>query len=372
MADAAPEIRPQGPARKPGIVANILAIVGFIILIIIVIWGLLHIISLSTPWFSDTFSGSKKTEITVTAPSEVAANTPFNVSWKHSSPNRGTYAILYTCVKGLKMSVDGNAIPCGAAYTVGNATGTASMLPTLTGTTSVNTAISILYIPSAAGTTGPEATGSATVRVVSAEPITIPPVVITPVVITPPPTPVVETPVVVTPAPKPVYITPSPKPISYPRPIPSPVPAPRPVSAADLSVRIIAVGVIDSYSGAFVARAPYSPSEISAVQFDVHNIGSTPSGSYTFQAQIPTSQPYTYSSQVQPSLAGGAHVVNTLRFTPAVDGMFTVHLFATDSRQSNNYASVWVSGATQYQPQYQPPYQQQYQTQYPNYPQYQY
>ena len=131
MAEAAPEHRPTGPARKPGVVANILAIVGFIILIIIVIWGLLHIISLSSPWFSGMFSGKNKTEITVTAPAEVAANSPFVVSWKHSSSNRGTYAILYQCAEGLKMAIDGNAVPCGAAYTLGNATGTASILPTL-------------------------------------------------------------------------------------------------------------------------------------------------------------------------------------------------------------------------------------------------
>ena len=339
MADAAPEIRPKGPARKPGIVANILAIIGFIILIIIVIWGLLHIINLSTPWFSGMFT--KKTEITVSAPATVAANTPFAVSWKYSTSNRGTYAILYQCVTGLKISVDGNAIPCGAAYTLGNATGSAMMLPTLTGTTSVSTGISVLFIPSAAGTTGPEATGNATVRIVKGSPVVETP------------TPVEETPVVTKPTtqPKPTPVTPT-------------YVAPKPVTPADLSVRIVAVGVIDSYTGAFVARAPYSPSEISAVQFDIQNIGGTPSGSYTFQAQIPTTQPYTFSSQVQPSLGAGAHVINTLRFNPALDGTFSVQVFGSDAHTSNNSASRWVTGAyNQYQPQY---------PQYPTYPQYQY
>lgn len=324
MADAAPEIRPTGPARKPGVLANILAIVGFIILIIIVIWGLLHIVSLTTPFFSGMFQGGKK-EITVTVPAQVSANTAFPVSWKYSSSNRGTYAILYQCAQGLKISVDGNAVPCGAAYTLGNATGSATMLPTLTGVKAATTSISILYIPSAAGTTGPEATGSANTRVVVG------------LVTTPVETPVVQKPVVEKPVveqPKPV--TQKPKPVYT---------APKPVSPADLSVRIIAVGVIDSYTGAFVQRAPYSPSEVSAVQFDVQNVGGSPSGSYTFQAQIPTSQPYTFSSQVQPSLGAGAHVVNTLRFSPAMDGNFTVQIFGSDSRTSNNYASRWVTGA---------------------------
>ncbi len=339
MADAAPEIRPTGPARKPGVVANILAIVGFIILIIIVIWGLLHIISLSSPWFSDMFNSGKK-EITVSAPAQVPSNAPFNVTWKYSTSNRGTYAILYQCATGLKISVDNNPIPCGAAYTLGNATGSASMLPTLTGTTSVMSSISVLYIPSAAGTTGPEATGNVNVKIVTGGAAQTPVTTPTPVVENP--NPVVETPVT----------TPKPTPV-----VTHPTPAPRPVTPADLSVRIVAVGVIDQYTGAFVARAPYSPSEVSAVQFDIQNIGGSPSGSYTFQAQIPTTQPYTFASQVQPSLGAGAHVINTLRFTPAVNGTFSVTVSASDARQSNNYASQWVTGAY---------------NQYPTYPQYQY
>ncbi len=348
MAEAAHEVRPTGPARKPGLLANILAIVGFIILIIIVIWGVLHIISLSSPWLGDVFKNNKKAEITVIAPEIVAANAPFNLSWKYKTSNRGTFAVLYQCVQGLKVSIDGNAIPCGAAYTLGNATGSASMLPTLSGTTSVAMNISILYIPSAAGTTGPEATGTAPVQVVTGFTVKTP--VVTPVVVTP-------TPAVVTPTPADA-VTPTPV-------VVHPTPQPKPVTPADLSVRIIAVGVIDSYTGAFVARAPYAQNEISAVQFDIQNVGGSPSGSYTFQANIPTTQPYVFSSQVQPSLGAGAHVVNTLRFTPAVDGTFSVQVSASDARQSNNHASSWVTGgyAQQYQqyPQYQnSPYYPQY------------
>lgn len=321
MADHAPEVRPTGPARKPGVLANVLAIVGFIILIIIVIWGLLHIISLSTPWFSGLFNESKKPQITVTAPAQVNAQVPFVISWKYSSPNQGTFAVLYQCVQGLKISVEGNAVPCGAAFALGNATATASLVPTLTGTTSVATVITVLYIPSASGTTGPEASGSATVRIVAAAPTENPPAVV------------------------------NPKPTT-----PVPTPSPKPVSAADLSVRIIAVGVIDPYTGAFVARAPYSTSDVSAVQFDIQNVGGGTSGSYTFTANIPTTQPYTFSSQVQPSLAPGSHVVNTLRFSPAVNGTFSVQIHGSDSRTANNFASIGVTGAHQ-QPSYPYPYQ---------------
>jgi hypothetical protein len=335
MADAAPEIRPKGPARKPGVVANILAIIGFVILIIIVIWGLLHIINLSTPWFSGMFSSKK--EISVSAPSTATASQPFTVSWKYNTSSRGTYAVLYQCVTGLKISVDGNPIPCGAAYTLGNATGSASILPTLTGTTSVQSQISVLFIPSAAGTTGPEATGNTAVKIVKGAPVVTQP---TPVEESP--APHEETPVVTKPKPTTSNTGSS---------------SPKPVTPADLSVRVVAVGVIDPYTGAFVSRPAYSPSDVSAVQFDIQNVGGTASGSYTFEANIPTSQPYVFSSQLQPSLGAGAHVINTLRFTPAVDGTFSVTVRAYDNNQSNNTASRWVTGA------YNP---------YPSYPQYPY
>ena len=253
------------------------------------------------------------------------------------------------------------------------------MLPTLSGTTSVQTNVSVLFIPSAAGTKGPEASGSAIVRVVVGTPVQNPAVaeMPTPVVIEPTPVVITPTPIVVnprptyTPAPAITY-TPSHKqtytPETYnPAPRPSYAPAPRPVSPADLSVHIVAVGVIDPNTGAFIARAPYSPNEISAVQFDIQNIGGSPSGSYTFQAQIPTSQPYTFSSQIQRSLAPSAHVINTLRFTPAVDGTFSVQVFGADYNTSNNSASRWVSGAPIYQQYNQ--YPQQYPQQYNQYPQ---
>lgn len=332
--------RPTATPRRPGVIANILAIAGFVILIIIVLWGLLHLVSLSTPWFSGLFDGNDDTEIVVTAPAEVAARTPLTISWKHETSSRGTYALLYQCVEGLEMTVGTTKIPCGAAYTLGNATGTATMIPTLTGKTTANANISVLFIPSAAGTTGPEASGSVTVKINAAASTPTTPKPTTPTPTTPKPT--------------------TPKP-STPK---QTTPTYKPVSPADLKVTIIAVGVIDAQTGAFVKRVPYHSSEIAAVQFDVQNIGGTHSGSYTFQAQIPTSQPYTFSSQVQPSLAPGAHVVNTLRFSPAVNGTFSVQVHINnDARSSNNYATVWVTGAQMGYPTY---------PQYPQYPQYSY
>ncbi len=346
MADAShTELPRPGAPRKPGVIANILAIIGFIILIIIVLWGLLHLISLTTPWITGMFTSKNNASITVSAPSDVTAATALPLSWKHTPTERGTYALMYQCTEGLSMTIGTTKIPCGAAYTLGNATGSATVIPTLSGKKSVAANISILFIPSAAGTTGPAASGN-TVVTVSTESSTTTPKPATPAVVpSTPATPKPSTPVVTTPKPTtPVVST------------------PKPVSPADLKVTIVAVGVIDPYTGAFVQRAAYSPNETAAVQFDIQNVGGSHTGSYTFEAQIPTSQPYTYSSPVQPSLAPGSHVVNTLRFSPAVGGTFSVNVYGNDANRTNNYASQWVAGAPMQYPTYQyPSYQYPYQ-----------
>lgn len=335
----------RAAARRSGTLANILAIVGFIILMIIVIWGLVHLARLSAPWLSDVFRSDKKGSITVNMPSRVEAGTPLSFSWKYTSTAKGTYAFLYQCVEGLQYAIPSGdratPIPCGAAFTLGNSSSSATVIPMLTGTTSVRSNISILYIPSAAGSTGPAASGSAIVEVVKGGTPANPPQGASQSGSSSAP---------VRPGYKPPQKPAAPKPVQK--------PAPKPATPADLSVRIVAVGVIDPYTGAFVQRAPYSTNEISAVQFDIKNVGGTASGIYTFAAQIPTSQPYTYTSVEQYPLAPGAHVINTLRFSPAVNGTFSVTVYG-DSYTGNNYASQWVTGAYEYgypYPQY-PAYQ---------------
>ena len=85
-----------------------------------------------------------------------------------------------------------------------------------------------------------------------------------------------------------------------------------------------------------------------AATFDIANSGGTSSGRYYFTAQLPTVQGYTYNSPPQASLAPGAHIVSTLRFTQADSGYFSVSVdpsnMVRESNESNNYASQPVGG----------------------------
>ncbi len=313
---------PEEP--KPNLASNILAIVGFIILIVVVIWGLVNLASLSRGWFSSLFGGGEAV-VSVTAPESAVAGAPFTLSWKYDEPAPGSYALLYQCASGLGFQTQGPAgpvgIPCGAAFTVANAEKRISLTPYLSGAEK-NVALSIIFIPAATTTSSGEAVaraqGSATVKILPAS--------------SPTPTP-----------------TPTPSPAKTPTQTPAPTPKPAapsvPTTPADLSVRIISVSIDAGGNG--------------IATFDIANVGGSPSGTYYFSAHLPTVAGYTYSSLAQSSLAPQAHIVSTLRFTQGMSGIFSVSITTPDANSSNNYASQSVT-APYYNYNFNYPYQGQY------------
>ena len=326
MADT-PKTEPAGAAQthtyvepRASLVSNTLAIVGFIIVIVIVLWGLFNIATLGTPWLSSLFGGSSDS-IKVTVPATVTSGTPFAITWKYSTSEQGTYAFLYQCKDVVRFrSADAagaqNAIPCGAAYTIATTNNTLTVTPLLSGTASTSVPLSIVFIPSA--TTSKQVQGSATVIV---NPATAP-VVTPPATSTPPASPPSTTPPV------------------------TPTPAAGP---ADLSVQILSV-VPDGAGGGIAT-------------FDIGNDGLSSTGVYSFTAQLPMTDGRLYQSPTQSSLAPGDHVVNTLRFSQAISGIFSVVVDSgtkNEARTDNNYASREVS-----MPYIPPTYPQQY----PQYPQ---
>lgn len=309
--------------------SNIIAIIGLIVLIVVVIWGLVHIFSLSKDWFATQFLGrTTGNAIQITVPADASTGSAFNVSWKYNSSDKGNYAFLYPCRAGVQLkAIGGGAIPCGAAYTVGSTT-SLSIVPSLTGTSSVPLPFTIVFLPSA--TSSKQAQGSAALTLH-----------------TPSATPTLGSPTVTT-LPKPETVTATPATTKPEITRPSTASA----QPADISVRILAVGVIDPTTGTFINRAPVSTYDIVAVQFDIANVGGTATGSYHFSASLPTTNGYGYVSPTQASLAPGAHVMNTLRWTdmsPA-GGTFSVSVGDADSNIGNNADSKWISGG--YYPQY--------------------
>ena len=305
MADPHPPQHTHPPAHTRGrasLISNILAIAGFILLAVVVIWGLIHLARLSSPWFASLFdSKNDASVIQVMAPVNAKADIPFKVVWKHTADAEGMYAFTYQCQTGLQYKVPGpdgqRTIPCGAAYSVGTTSKEISVLPTLTGTTTAKSPITILFMPRETGT---QARGDAVVNITAG----------------------------------------SPEPLPEPSPKPGPAPKPRPAAPADLSVRIVSA-YTEGYGTAVVV-------------FDIANDGASSTGMWFFEAQLPTAQPYTYISPAQASLAPGAHITNTLRFTQAMNGSVFISVdpanAVRESNEGNNTASQYIGAGvpTQY------------------------
>ena len=82
--------------------------------------------------------------------------------------------------------------------------------------------------------------------------------------------------------------------------------------------------------------------------FDIANRGMAQTGAWHFTANVPTTgSAQYYVSPAQMSLAPGAHIENTLRFSPLTGGAFTVTVDpdnrVKESNESNNTASTYIS-----------------------------
>lgn len=122
-----------------------------------------------------------------------------------------------------------------------------------------------------------------------------------------------------------------------------------PTSPPDLSVRVLAVGIIDPVTGVFVNRPPVSPADVAAIQFDISNDGGASTGAWYFHAQLPAAPAgYSYGSPIQEPLGPGDQIVNTLRFAPVVSGggIFNVIVdsegMVNESNETNNTATQFV------------------------------
>lgn len=326
--------------QKPGLLSSLIAIAALAVLAVVIIWGLIHLATLIFPSLSSIFT--RQTTISISAPQKATSGEAFTINWKNSSSEKGSYALLYQCRDGLSLEVPDasgvvHVVPCNASYTLNSSDNTVSITPRLMSTSTVETSLSVLFIPSA--TSSKQAEGKAA--------ISIGPI----------------------PAPQPVQTTKTTK-------TTSPAGTRTTGSPADLSVTITSASV-DQYGNA-------------TLSFDIANVGGSTSGSYYFEARLPTQSGYVYTSPQQSPLGPGDHVLNTLRFSGAVAGSASISVQYADANSGNNYASQTVSGAygaytqpTYYQNQQyysaqpyvaQPYYQYQYNQpqQYYPYPQYGY
>src|SRR3989344_2445278 len=84
-------------------------------------------------------------------------------------------------------------------------------------------------------------------------------------------------------------------------------------SFIDLSARVVKTGVVDM-AGQFIATSSIRFGERAAVQFEIINFGNIPSGTWTFNAVLPTIPNHIFGSDTQTSLRPRDKALYTLGF----------------------------------------------------------
>jgi hypothetical protein len=103
--------------------------------------------------------------------------------------------------------------------------------------------------------------------------------------------------------------------------VPVPGTQPTPYGKADLSIRLLEVGYLrTSSTDSFVKASRVPEGERAAFRFRVTNIGTNNTGTWEFEAELPTSPRYTYKSRSQSSLAPSQYADYTLGYDRARDG----------------------------------------------------
>ncbi len=120
---------------------------------------------------------------------------------------------------------------------------------------------------------------------------------------------------------------------------------------ADLVVRMIDTGIVNRSNGSYSISSFASSADRVAVRFEVENIGSTATGSWKFQATLPTSDSVNavYNSDTQPTLNPGEKRTYTIGFENLKNsGTNTVTVNVDSASQvteanENNTASININ-----------------------------
>lgn len=230
------------------------------------------------------------------------------LTWTHTGRTRdGQYAITYDCGKNIELhTVNGSLIPCGAHYFIGTRNSIV-LVPTLKDQSPADLQVSVSFVED--GDSTERLRGSTTLSVIprsGGQPTTTPPT--TPGSPTPSPTP--------TPSP---VITPQPPSTVYYPPTGGTLPPIDPNGVPDLSLQILATGIVSTSSTSsverFTAKSSIMQGDRPAIQFMVKNIGTNVSGGWNFKVELPTAlSGNEFTSGTETSLRPGDFVIYTIGF----------------------------------------------------------
>jgi cell division septation protein DedD len=336
--------------QKDGIMKS-LAIVGFIGLIISVAWLGIQLVKVLPNAFTSlasladsVYSYDTRGLMTTSNKSTVSDGESVTISW--NVPKRsGTFAFSYVCTEGLALDMRDSlgairALTCDTNYTIGSVSAI-DVVATTEKNRFTNLSYHIDFIPS--GKESPLMSDEGALVIVNAtigttstpEPAVASSTLATttPVVTEKPAEPVKPvTPAKPTTSTKPVAPT---KPIYTQKPVYS-IPTSNPNGFTDLSVAFVGSGILVDQT--FKSTGVIDNDETGAIKFEVKNIGTKTSNTWTYSAKLPNGETYTSTSQA--ALKPNEQAIITLGFTMGDDTgakRYNVEVSVTpDSNRNNN------------------------------------
>lgn len=255
-----------------------IAILGLIALLLLGAWGIIQIAFTLYGFLGNAAPApatvtTKTEQVVVTVPSTIQSGTPFTLSFTHQNAS-GNYAyqLSYSCASGLSVQAPlptggTQAVACNTPFNYTNANAQVQLTATVNGTAPVTTSFIVAAKSLANNTITASASANTTVQ------------------------PAANT------TPKPTTSTSKPT-TTY---VPAKTAARTFYGSPDLSVTM---GQVTNYGGRY------------SVQFTIQNTGTNvvPYG-WTFNASLPVSNNYTYTSNPQQALNPGDKIVYNLGFS---------------------------------------------------------
>ncbi len=345
--------------RQKSSIMKTLAIIGFVGLIIVISWLGIQLVRVLPSAFTSLASLADSVyqfdnDKFAVAANKTMINTSESATISWNVPKRtGTFAFSYECAEGLSLDMRDSlgaikALTCDTNYNVGSVSALDIIVKSEKGRFA-DLNYNLDFIPS--GKTEPTTNAVGNITVVNpaisavpapevpatSTPTTTAPVVAAPTTTTPSTTPVV-TPKPVKPATPAVPTKPT-----YTQQYTYGIPTSDPKGYTDLAARFLASGIIDGQT--FKAIAVIDNDNTGAIQFEVKNIGTKTSTSWTYTAKLPNGEVYTSPSQA--ALKPNERAVITLGFTMGdTTGVkrYDVEVSVTpDSNQKNNQFETVVA-----------------------------
>lgn len=315
-------------------------------------------------------------ELSVTAESySVNSGDPVTLSFTHRGKKvDGSYTLFYPCVDGVSITASTTQgmeqVYCNTAFHFVNTDNTLPLKLSSTNTRYTDVAVSVEFTPNGEKDATLQNAANFTITNASKDSgnfvITPATTTETEIAVKPTPTPVKPThvssptPAPVTHSTTPVAGTPTQQNYTIPvnGGVSSNASTSNPNGKADLRPTILEIGYINRLTNTFTAVTATSStstpeihrSERVAVRFEVENLGNKASGSWQFNAILPTIPPHTFNSDSQPSLNPGDKIEFTLGFDQTMEGTDTITIKVDgpnqiiESNEDNNTAATTFRG----------------------------